>query len=114
MAERNDFKEKLLSMKRDITRRMQYIGEDMLHAELAADWLDQASDSEHDEVLNTLAMSAENTLHAIDAALVRIDLGEYHYCAACGGLIPHRRHESLPFTTLCVQCATHTEQVLHG
>lgn len=53
MAERNDFKEKLLTMQRDITRRMNHIGQDM-------------------------------------------------------------RHEGLPFTTLCVQCAAALEHALHS
>jgi len=41
----------------------------------------------------------------IEAALERVDEGEYGYCLACGEPIPEGRLELDPAATLCVACA---------
>jgi DnaK suppressor protein len=42
---------------------------------------------------------------AIDAALARIDAGEYGYCVKCGDDIAAARLEHNPATSTCIQCA---------
>jgi DnaK suppressor protein len=44
-------------------------------------------------------------LRRIDAALARLDEGEYGYCAACGEDIPQKRLDLDPATPTCVGCA---------
>lgn len=44
-------------------------------------------------------------LARIEAALERIDAGEYGYCVACGEPIPEARLELDPAVALCVACA---------
>lgn len=44
-------------------------------------------------------------LARIDAALRRIDSGEYGYCLDCGEDLPSDRLEADPTATLCVSCA---------
>lgn len=44
-------------------------------------------------------------LQRIDAALRRIDDGEYGWCAECGDAIADRRLEVDPCASLCVNCA---------
>jgi DnaK suppressor protein len=42
---------------------------------------------------------------AIDAALKRIDAGEYGYCLTCGDEIVEARLMNTPWVTLCIDCA---------
>jgi DnaK suppressor protein len=56
-----------------------------------------------------MAQAAERArgreLQRIDAALRRIEEGEYGWCAECGEAIAERRLEIDPCATLCVKCA---------
>jgi RNA polymerase-binding transcription factor DksA len=42
--------------------------------------------------------------HAFTAALKRIELGTYGYCAVCSSRIPHDRLSVVPETVYCVSC----------
>lgn len=42
---------------------------------------------------------------AIDAALKRLDGGEWGYCISCGDEIPPKRLEFDPAAALCIRCA---------
>lgn len=44
-------------------------------------------------------------IHRIDAALKRMEEGDYGYCTRCGDQIPLKRLEFDPSTPLCVDCA---------
>ncbi len=48
----------------------------------------------------------EIEIQRIDAALKRIDEGEYGYCVACGEDIEEKRLASDPAVPLCVDCAS--------
>ena len=45
----------------------------------------------------------------IDAAIARIDEGEYGYCVKCDEEIANARLELNPATPLCIECATRAE-----
>lgn len=47
--------------------------------------------------------------HAIDAALTRLNSGEFGYCTTCGEPIAVRRLEIDPATANCIKCASGTE-----
>lgn len=47
----------------------------------------------------------QQRLRLIEAALARIDEGEYGYCVACGGDIPAKRLAFDPAAPRCVDCA---------
>jgi RNA polymerase-binding transcription factor DksA len=47
----------------------------------------------------------EEEIRQIEAALTRIDQGEYGICRACHSAIDPERIEALPYTTLCITCA---------
>ena len=49
-------------------------------------------------------------IQAIDAALARIERGEYGTCADCGEPIPIERLEALPTATTCIQCTEDRER----
>jgi RNA polymerase-binding protein DksA len=54
----------------------------------------------------SLAKNAEDLLGKVDEAIRRIDEGTYGNCAECGQAIPVARLEVLPYTKLCVDCAS--------
>ena len=51
----------------------------------------------------------EAMLRQIDAALKRIDDGEYGYCRDCGEPIDPRRLDVDPTALLCIACASRSE-----
>lgn len=108
--ETDDYKKVLLEMKQDVTNRISAIDRDIRHEGMTADWSEQASERENDEVLESLGISSEQELLMINYALQRIDSGDYFQCDECGADIPPARLELLPFTAHCVTCAEKIEQ----
>jgi len=99
------FKQKLLTLKAEITQRITAIDKDIKHEDMSANWTEQATEREHDEVLESLGNSSELELVMINNALKRIDSGDYFSCSSCGEDIPISRLELLPFSAHCVNCA---------
>ncbi len=67
---------------------------------------EEGAQSEHEQF--TLARLSENQrreLAMIDAAIARIDEGEYGVCIDCGLEIDPRRLAALPYALLCTECA---------
>jgi RNA polymerase-binding protein DksA len=54
----------------------------------------------------SLARNAEGLLGQVGEALERMDEGVYGKCQSCGRAIPVARLEALPYTKLCVDCAS--------
>jgi DnaK suppressor protein len=106
----NQYKQILLEMKQDISNRIDAIDRDIRHEGMSADWTEQASERENDEVLDSLGNSSEEELAMINFALKRIESGDYLNCDECGGDIPAARLELIPFTAHCVNCADKFEQ----
>jgi len=105
----NDYKKRLLDMKQEINDRISAIDRDIRHEGMSADWAEQASERENDEVLESLGNSSEQELLMINYALKRIEDGSYFHCDECGEAIPPARLELLPFTAHCVNCAEKIE-----
>lgn len=65
--------------------------------------------------LRAQAMSQEGErrrhleLQRINAALQRMDAGDYGYCVRCGEEIALKRLEFDPAATLCIRCASEAE-----
>lgn len=51
----------------------------------------------------------EKEIERLNAALSRVEGGNYGECRVCGGAINPERQEVLPYTTLCVACARSTD-----
>ena len=64
-----------------------------------------AATHERTEVLQVVE-SLKSQLSDIDAALVRIEKGNYGVCAQCGKDIPAARLEFRPSSIYCVDCKT--------
>lgn len=79
--------------------------EDQLDDPMPQDWDDAATERQGDEVLSALGLSDQAELRRIDAALARIEAGEYGDCVRCGNPIPPKRLELLPDTPFCANCA---------
>jgi DnaK suppressor protein len=52
----------------------------------------------------------QKTIRDIDAALERMDTGEYGLCENCGNEIAIARLRALPMAQLCIDCATAREK----
>ena len=65
---------------------------------------DTATETYDRELDYTLQENSEHVLSEIDAALRRIDEGNYGICTNCGRSIPEERLEALPWATLCIDC----------
>lgn len=105
----NQYRQILLDLKREVSGRIHSIDRDIRHEGMSADWSEQASERENDEVLESLGNSSEQELSMIKFALMRIDEGNYFRCAECGDDIPLARLDLLPFTAHCVNCAEKIE-----
>ena len=70
---------------------------------------DLGSDNFEQEFTLSLMENDEVTLEAIEAALERIEAGGYGDCEECGTKIPKTRLQAIPYTSLCVKCASKME-----
>lgn len=72
---------------------------------LDKDFEEQATQTQNDEVVDSLETETREELRQIERALDRIDQGLGDECESCGEAIDPRRLQVLPYTTLCVDCA---------
>ncbi len=63
------------------------------------------SDNFEQEFTLGLMEAEEGTLGHIDAALERIEVGQYGKCVQCDGAIPKTRLNAIPYTPVCIKCA---------
>lgn len=72
---------------------------------LDKDFEEQATQTQNDEVVDSLETETREELAQIERALERIEHGLGDECEACGEAIDPRRLQVLPYITLCVDCA---------
>jgi len=53
-----------------------------------------------------LRRNTERLLYQVERALFRIKEGSFGVCRECGKPIDHARLEAIPYTRLCIDCAT--------
>ena len=99
-----DRKTQLQTRLADLQSRLDRI-DDELGSHQAQDWEDLATEREEDEVLEGMGLSGQAEIRQIEAALARIDAGEYGFCAKCGAAIAQERLDVLPQTPFCRDCA---------
>ena len=97
-------RKRLMAAKAELARRVDRIHE---HARdpLEADSSEQAAQLGNVQVVSALESEAVEQLAEIDAALQRLELGQYGECLDCGESINAARLEAMPAATLCVSCA---------
>ncbi len=96
----------LTARKAFLLKRMNRI-ETELDTHEARDFEEMATEREGDEVLEDLGHAAQQELRMIDAALKRMDQGDYGACVRCGAEIAEERLDLLPATPFCAPCAAH-------
>ena len=100
-------REILLARRKELLSDLEHI-EDDLDEPAAKDWEDRATERQGDEVLEALGEQDLHELRQIEAALTRVEEGEYGYCVTCGNEISPERLEVLPATPFCKTCAART------
>lgn len=71
---------------------------------------DVGTDNFEQEFTLSLMETEESVLQQIESALERIEEGTYGVCLDCEGKIPKARLNAIPFTPLCVKCASKLEE----
>lgn len=93
-------REKLEKRRKYLVLRLENI-EDELDEPANPDWDENAAESEADEMLEDLGRKGQNEIQAIDAALARMEAGDYGICVTCGDDISAERLDVLPHTPFC-------------
>ena len=105
MNDYNELKNKLEVKKKELQDRLNRIRESKRKPH-DKDWSEQATERENDDVVDALGESIMIELEQIDNALFRIEKNEYNICAGCGEEISEERLFALPYTSVCLNCAS--------
>jgi RNA polymerase-binding transcription factor len=98
-------------IQQQLERRLQSLNQriDEIEGDLrtapSADFEEQATETEGDQVLEGVEGSARIEAQQIHAALKRIKAGSYGECVTCGELINEQRLKALPYAMQCINCA---------
>ena len=71
---------------------------------------DMSSNTYNRDILLNLSETHRQKIRDIDAALDRLDKGEYGICMRCEEEISPRRMEVRPFSRYCIDCKTDVEK----
>lgn len=111
-----NYKAKLLVLREQLTRRVNLLENAIRETITAPGEISTVrthnADSDSEGLDEDLAatQNEERLLEAVEAALARMESGEYGTCQKCHQPIPEARLDALPFTPYCVQCAAEEEQ----
>ena len=97
-------REQLEARLHSLNQRIDEIEEDLRTAP-SADFEEQATETEGDQVLEGVEGSARVEAQQIHAALKRIEDGTYGECVTCGEGISEQRLDALPYALQCINCA---------
>ncbi|MEZ5895050.1 MAG: RNA polymerase-binding protein DksA [Parvularculaceae bacterium] len=105
------FRRKLLDWKADILRESKYTLEQLQEESLHLPDLADRASSETDKAIELRTRDRQRKLISkIDAALRRIDSGEYGYCEESGEPIGVRRLDARPIATLSLEAQERHER----
>lgn len=104
MIPTSERKAQLMARLADLTARLDRI-ETELDSHNDPDWEEMAVEREDDQVLESMGLSGQQEIRMIEAALERIESGDYGTCMSCGDRIAEERLDLLPFTPFCKSCA---------
>lgn len=102
-----DPRARLDALPAEYQRRIDGIRADLQHREqpVSADFAEQVTEGENDDVLRSLLLEAESELARVQSALQRLARGEYGRCVRCGAGIAPARLQALPQADTCTDCA---------
>jgi RNA polymerase-binding transcription factor DksA len=104
MTTTTKYKAKLLARRAELVERSE-VAEAELDTHNSKDWEELAVERETDEVLQSLGNDAAKEITRIDAALKRIEDGQFGFCVKCNDQISPERLALLPYTPFCRDCA---------
>ena len=99
-----ELRQKLVTRQQEILARVERIEAD-IQRRVPADFEEQATARENDEVLDRLDETGRAELESIRAALARIDADGFNTCSRCGAPIGMERLDIVPTAVLCMNCA---------
>lgn len=114
-------KEKLESFRKQLSARREVLSAglrvataEFINDETSySDSIDQASSDVDKSFAMQMRGRERDTLVQIDAALKRIEAGEFGECERCGESIAEARIKAFLFTTLCIDCKAELESEEH-
>lgn len=98
------FKSQLLEMQSSLSKRIDAIKRDFSNGR-SADFSEQATEQENEEVLVQLKADAEAELRLVNIALRKISNGSFGECEKCTNEIAEARLKAIPYTQYCINCA---------
>ncbi len=103
----NAVRDRLLKRREELRQRASEASADLRHEAdpLSADFAEQVTQRENDDVLGAISHSAQEELQQVEAALRRLASGRYSTCAVCGEDIEPERLDAVPYTDRCRSCA---------
>jgi DnaK suppressor protein len=103
----NAVRERLLRRRDELRQRASDASADLRHESdpLSADFAEQVTQRENDDVLGAISQSARAELQQVEAALRRLAAGRSTSCAVCGEDIEPERLAAVPYTDRCRACA---------
>ena len=112
MKEYEEIRNRLIAMLEELNLRLTRITNDVRHSEvpLEKDFSEQATQNDNDEVMDYLGNSARTEIEMIKQAIARIDNGQYGICQVCGEPISKERLEAVPYSNMCINCASKAER----
>ncbi len=113
MSELQSLIERLRTLRAEFAERLAAIRHDHHHVDgpVSADFKEQVTERENDEVLARLEVATQADLKQMDHALSRVDAGLYPLCERCGERIEMQRLQAMPFATVCARCVVAGERV---
>lgn len=111
-AAQEEARERLQQLRREVLAEVQenYAASRELGQDRVPDIGDMSMNTYSRDVLLNLSETQRQKIRDIDAALDRLDSGEYGVCARCEEEIPPRRMEVRPFSRYCVDCKAEVER----
>lgn len=106
-------RQQLLKRRDELRQRATDASADLRHEAdpLSADFAEQVTQRENDDVLGAISHSARAELQQVEGALRRLAAGRYTHCVVCGGDIEPERLAAVPYTDRCRTCAEAGPQV---
>lgn len=114
MKEYEEIRSILIAMLEELDLRLARVTDNVRHSDapLEKDFAEQATQNENNEVMDYLGNSARTEIEMIKQAIARIDKGQYGICQVCGEPISKKRLEALPYSNMCIKCASKAERIV--
>jgi RNA polymerase-binding transcription factor len=102
----------LLSDLQRLDEEMQWLGDDQGNERggLGNHLGDDGSSVMEQERISTVSADLQEVLQQVNAALERMDQGNYGVCQRCGKQINPDRLEAFPYVTYCIDCQAYLER----